>query len=190
MPQSQRIDRATAVADDGTVEGHADKFRRVPGNGTDTPVFHFKFAAEWNVDRLARPRHFPRIRLGQPAIGLLDLESVLDRLPKDSVFVPQAITDRGNLESCQRVDEAGRQPAEPAVAQSGVRFGLDHLFPILQRIGLEILSHELLNTQVDDVVGKRPADQKLHRQVVDPFGVFPVVSLLRQQPALRKQVAQ
>ena len=43
--------------------------------------------------------------------------------------------------------------------------------------------------QVGDVVRQRPADQELHREVVDLLGVGPVVLLLGPDPALGEHVA-
>ena len=51
------------------------------------------------------------------------------------------------------------------------------------------LAHELLDLKVGDGVGQRPADQELHRQVIDLLGVLVVVGPLGQQPALGEQVA-
>ena len=121
---------------------------------------------------------------------MFDLEAVLDRLPENAVFVAQAVAHRRDLQRGQRVDEAGRQPAQAAVAQAGVRFRLDDFLPVLSRVRLQIVADELLDAEVDDVVDQRAADQKLHRQVVDPLGVRAVVGLLRQQPALGQQIAQ
>jgi hypothetical protein len=62
------------------------------------------------------------------------------------------------LQRGQRFDKASSKPAQTAVPQAGVRLRLDHFRPILTRIGLEVVADELLGSQVDDVVDKRPAD--------------------------------
>ena len=51
------------------------------------------------------------------------------------------------------------------------------------------LLDERIQQQIRDVVGQRPADQELHRQIVDALGVLPVVGALGLDPALRKHVA-
>ena len=76
-------------------------------------------------------------------VGLFDLEAVLDLLPENAVLVAQPVADRRNLQRGQRVDEAGRQPAQAAVAQTGVRSGLDHFLPILTRVRLQIVADEI-----------------------------------------------
>ena len=42
---------------------------------------------------------------------------------------------------------------------------------------------ERLEQQVDDVVGQRPADEELHRQVVDALGVLALVGAARSAPS-------
>ena len=126
----------------------------------------------------------------QPRVRLLDLVAVREFLPEDAVVVPQAVADGRDLERRQRVDEARGQPAEPAVAQPGVRLRLQHLLPVLPRVGLQIVADELLDAQVDDVVDQRPADQELHRQVVHLLRVLPVVGLGGLDPPLGEHVAE
>ena len=88
----------------------------------------------------------------------------------------------------QRVDEARREPAEPAVAEAGVRLLLDEFGepqPLVPGGGVD----QGRQHQVGDVVRQRPADQELHREVVDLLGVGPVVLLLGPDPALGEHVA-
>ncbi len=155
------------------------------GDGAKHAVLQLERAAERHLDRFARPDDFPGIGLSQPVVGMFDLEAVLDRLPEDAVLVAQAIAHRRNLQRGQRIDEAGRQPAQAAVAQAGVRLGLDHFLPVLPRVGLQVVADELLDSQIDDVVDQRAADQELHRQVVDPLGVLLVVGLLASAASAR-----
>jgi hypothetical protein len=58
---------------------------------------------------------------------LLDLIAVLQLLAKDAVVVAQAVADRWDLQSRHRVDEAGGQPAKPAISEACVRFFFDEL---------------------------------------------------------------
>ncbi len=91
--------------------------------------------------------------------------------------IAQAIAHRRNLQRGQRIDEAGRKPTQSAVAQAGVRLRFDDFLPVLPRIRLQVVADEFLDSQIDDVVDQRAADQELHRQVVNPLGVLLVVSL-------------
>ena len=63
-----------------------------------------------------RPHDLPRVGAQQPVVRVLDLPAVLDLLAEHAVFVAQAVTDGRNLKRRQRVEEAGRQPAQPTIA--------------------------------------------------------------------------
>ena len=87
-----------------------------------------------------------------------------------------------------RVDEARREPAEPAVAEAGVGLLLEEFGepqPLVPGGGVD----QGRQHQVRDVVRQRPADQELHREVVDLLGIDPVVLLLGPDPALGEHVA-
>ena len=126
-PEPQRVDRLAAVADDRPVVGHAQQVDGLPRDLADRPAFEPERAVERHLHGLGRPRHFPRVGMEQPVVGLLDLVAVADLLPEDAVLVPQAVADRRDLQRRQRVEEAGRQPAQAAVAQPGVGLRLQEL---------------------------------------------------------------
>ncbi len=76
----------------------------------------------------------------------------------------------GHAERRHRFEEAGRQPAEAAIAQRRVRLVLEDLLerearPAQRPLGL------VQQAQVLDRVLEQAADQELHRQVIDAFGV-------------------
>ena len=50
-------------------------------------------------------------------------------------------------------------------------------------------SSQGIEQQVGHVVGQRPADEELHREVVDALGVRAIVGVLRPHPPLREDVA-
>ena len=125
--------------------------------------------------------------MAQPVVGLLVLPAVPQGLPEDAVFVAQPVAHGGQLERRHRIEEARREPPEPAVAQARVGLGLDQ-----RRIGmaaLHCLESRFGEPGVDDVVDERTAEQIFDRQVVRALGVFALVGLLGQQPALRDHVA-
>ena len=82
------------------------------------------------------------------------------------------------------------KPPQATVAQPRVWLGLDHLPPVLPRVRAQVLTEKLFDSQVDDVIDQRAADQKLHRQVVNPLGILAVMRLLGQQPALGEEVSK
>ena len=84
-------------------------------------------------------------------------------------------------------EKTRRQPAQAAVAQTGIRFLLKNL----ERIKLMLfgeLPRLRVKLEIGDVVRQRAAEQKLHREVIDALGVALPAGLLGFQPALRKHV--
>ena len=170
-PEPQGVDRPAAVAGDGTIVGHAQQVDRLSGNLADRPALEPERAVQRDLHGLGRPRHLPGVGMEQPVVRLLDLEPVAELLPEHPVLVPQAVADRRDLQGRQRVEKARGQPPQAAVAQAGVGLGLEELVPVLMRIGPQILVHERPDAEIRDRVEQRPADQELHRQVVDLLGV-------------------
>ena len=89
------------------------------------PRAHLEGAAELDLDHFLRAGDLPGVGLAQPVVRLFVLPAVADGLLEDAVFVPQAVTHRRQLHRRHRVEEAGRQPAEAAIAEAGVRFLLE-----------------------------------------------------------------
>ena len=69
---------------------------------------------------------------------MLDLPAVLDLLAEHAVLVAQAVADRRDLERGQRVEKAGGQPAQPAVAQPRVGLLLEQGVPVLPDVRGEV----------------------------------------------------
>ncbi len=188
-PEPQRVDGPAAVADDRPVVRRADQGRRHVPDHFEPAVLQLEGAVQANLHGLSRPHDLPGVGTSEPVVGVLDLPAAGDLLAEDAVLVPQAVADRGDLERRHRVEEAGGEPAQAAVAQSGVGLRLDELRPV-ELLSLHRLPHDRLDPEVEDVVGQRPADQELHREVVDLLGVSPIIGRVRLQPALRQQVAE
>ncbi len=51
------------------------------------------------------------------------------------------------------------------------------------------LRGERIEQQIGDVIGQRPPDEKLHREIIDPLGILALVGLFGPDPALRENVA-
>ena len=177
-PEAQRVDRVAAEADDRPVVGKADERGGPIANDAQRAGANVEGTAKSHLDGLVGPRHFPGVGPGQPVIRLLVLPAVAQRLLEDAVLVAQARAHSRDAERRHRVEEAGRQPAEAAVAEAGV--GL--LFGDLQRVDAECraeLADDGIEHQVGDVVGQRAAHQELERHVIDALGVPFAVGLLR-----------
>ena len=143
------------------------------------PSRSLKCAIELDLHRFGRPNNLPRIGTDQPVIRMLDLPAVLDLLTKHAVLVAQAIADCRDLQGCHRIEKACGQPAEPAISQPRVGLLVEQRLPVLPGIGREVIADELFDLQIADVVRQRPANQKLHRQVVHFLGILGVVCAAR-----------
>ena len=124
----------------------------------------------------------------QPVVRALLLPAVAKLLPKDAVLVAHAVAHRRELECGHRVEETGRQPAEPSVAEAGVRLFVENLDP-LAAVLVESLRDDGVEHQIHDVVGERPADEEFDREIINPLRILARVSLVRAQPAVRKDVS-
>ena len=125
-PQPQRIDALRAVPYDRAVICHP----RAELEGLCASEFYGGAAQlDGRVQRhridFVGPRNLPWIVLEKPIVRLLDLRAVANRLSENSVFIAKAVADGGILKRRQRVDEAGREAPEPAVAEARVRLLLD-----------------------------------------------------------------
>ena len=101
-----------------------------PGTGCRRPAAHLERAVELDLHLLVRAGDLPRVRAAQPVVGLLVLPAVLDRLPEDAVLVAQTVAHGGKLHRRHRVEEAGGQAPEPAVAQAGVGLLFKQIEPV------------------------------------------------------------
>ena len=77
-----------------------------------------------------RANHFPRVAQLQPVVGALPLPAVLEFLAEDSVLIAQAVSVGRQLHRCHRVEEAGRQTTQTAIAEPGFNIHLNNLAQI------------------------------------------------------------
>ena len=115
---------------------------------------------------------------------MLDLAAVDDRLREHAVFIAHAVAPRREFERCHRIEEAGGEPAEAAVAERGVGFALDELGERRSAGGCEGGFGGVSEIQRGERVIERAADQEFHRQVVDSANLASAVGDLRLDPAL------
>ncbi len=110
------------------------------------------------------PDDLPRVGSTQPVVGVLDLPAVGDLLAEHAVLVAQAVADRGDLQRRQRVDEAGGQPAQAAVAQAGVGLLFGQLVPVPVLAPRQVLADERLDLEVGDLLARvRPIRNSIDR---------------------------
>ena len=152
-----------------------------------SPATHLKRAVEWHIDRLVWATDLPRVRATEPVVWDFVLPAILNGLLEDTVFVAKAITHRWDFHRSHRVQEAGRQPPEPSIAQSCVGLLLQQLVPI-KLLFLNGLFGNLIEKKVRDIVSQRTTDEKFHREIVNALGVLALIGLLGPNPSLRKDV--
>ena len=131
-PQAQRVDAAGCVAGDHVVDGHG---AHGPGRLPDLLAVLFDdFAAEGDLLGTVVVDVAPGLFVGQPVVRLLDLLAVLvEGLLEDAVLVLDAVAERGYAEGCERVDEAGGETAEAAVAEARLVFDVDDVLRLEAR---------------------------------------------------------
>ena len=126
----------------------------------------FNASAKPNRDRAVVPHDLPRESFLEPGVGVLDLPAVFEVLAEHPVVVAQAVTVGGVVEGRQRIEETRREPAETAVAETGVRLLFDDGVEV-EAEHLHRLAGGVEEAGGDEVVAHQPAEEVLHRQVVD-----------------------
>ncbi len=130
----------------------------------------------------------PGIAVTQPVVRVLDLPAVLDALTEHAVLVADAVAVAGQAQGGDGIQEAGSEPAEAAVAERGVVLHLtDHVvFEADLAHGLAALVHE---TEIEQAVGERAADEEFQGQVIHALGVGVVIGAHGFHPALDEALA-
>ncbi len=106
-----------------------------------------------------------------------------------SVVVADAVAVSRQLERGHGVEKAGRQTAQPAVAQSRFLLQLPDLLHVVTQLEQRLLAL-LVELKVDQAVAERASDQVFERQVVDSLEVrILVVGPPCRDPAFDEPVA-
>ncbi len=117
-----------------------------------------------------RHRLHPDFPTRKPEIGQLRLPAVHQLLAEDAVLIAQGIP-RGGVALCgQGVQEAGGKPAQPAVAQPGVRFLLVKTVQLQPQLA-QRFAEVPLDPEVEQIVFQRTAQQEFHTKIVNLLGM-------------------
>ncbi len=87
------------------------------------------------------------------------------------------------------IEEARGQPPEAAIAEPGIGFLLDQAEPVQAALVRRALDERLAASGSLTLFVERPADQELHRHVVDALGVLLIVGASGLDPAPGEEVA-
>ena len=88
----------------------------------------------------------------------------MDLLVEDAELVADAVADRGALQCGQRVQIAGGEAAEAAVAEAGFLLARQHFLEADAEL-LECGAGRLLDSEIQQVAAELRAHQELGRQV-------------------------
>ena len=116
-------------------------------------------------DGVGKIRLFSPAVIGEPGVGQLLLHTVRQRLVEQAEVIPQADAVAGQVQGGEGIQEAGRQTAQTAVAQRGLRLHLFNIRQIFSR-GLEGRADLVIQPQINQVIGQQLADEEFRADVV------------------------
>ena len=126
--------------------------------------------------------------MAQPIVRPLLLPAVANLLAEDAVLVAQPVAHRRQLQRRHRIEIAGGEPAQAAVAQACIRLLVEDLHPAPAVLVEGALDYRIEH-EIEDVVGERAADEELDRQIVDALRVLARVGLVGAQPTVGENVS-
>jgi len=143
------------------------------------PFVHL--AAEAHLDGVVLAGVQPHVAHGEPVVGKLHLPAVHDLLAEDAEFVADGEARHRITQFGGGVHIAGREAAEAAVAETGVRLhGAETVEAEAQP--LQNMPDGVEEPQIVEIVAKRRADQELHGHVVDLLALL-LTNLFLECPA-------
>ncbi len=153
LPQAQGVHAALAVAHHGHVVGH-----RV-----------HRLVAEFHRHGVGLAAQAPRVALPLPVVGGFPLLAVHDRLFEQAVLVADAVTVERQVVGGRRIEVAGRQPPQSAVAQRRVLDLLQagQIDPLVGQNGAHLVQHP----HVVQIAEHQPPHQKFSGQIVSALAV-------------------
>src|SRR5262245_61581330 len=187
-PEPQCVDSLAAVTHHRAIERHTDQAGRAANDRSQTSTAHLEGAVELYVHRLVWTLDLPRVRTPKPIVRHFMLPTVLNGLLKNTVFVPQAISHSWDLHRRHRVQKTSRQTPQTAITQTRIGLLLEQLEPI-EIFLLGGFFRDRIQEKVGDIVSKRAADEKLHREIINAFGVDAFVALFAEYPTLRQNIS-
>jgi hypothetical protein len=155
LPEPQRGDvRGVMRRHDEVVGARHQVLRRQPSAEV---AFALHACAERDGVAGGGTRDLPRVAVAHPVVGLLHLLAVLDALREHAVAIAQPVAERGQADLGERVEEAGGQAAEAAVAECRVQLAFyyaDYAEAPLSRLGRALAEGFIYQGEVSALRGK------------------------------------
>ena len=185
-PEAQRVAPGSLPSDDRRVIGrcHHDFF----GMPIGLALVVIDVTAETHGVARFGAFKFPRVALCQPCFRLFDLLSMIEALLEQPVFVADTVPKGRDAHGRHRVHEARGQSTQAAIAQRRIRFVVNDRIVILTQLR-DRCFHFVFELQIRDHVFDQPANQELHRQVIDALGRFGIRLFRRPEPCFDHLVA-
>ena len=142
---------------------------------------------ELDLNGFFRADDFPRVAEFEPFIRTLHLVAVDDFLAEDAKLIADAIAHAGQVLRSHRVQEAGCQAAEAAVAKARVRLFFQEVGKLNAQVTEHFLSHRP-QAQVDEVVAQCAPEQIFRREIIGAFHIAALVSHFGLGPAFGKLI--
>ncbi len=115
--------------------------------------------------------HFPDVAVVQPGVREFNLLAVNDLLTEQAVFIADGAAHGRQVKGSERIQEAGSQTAETAVAQAGFRFFLENIVQTDAEFR-ECFAVFLCGNKVQHVAEHAAAHEKLNRKIIKTLGLM------------------
>ena len=167
-----------------------DRLRRQPARAETALLVGVRLGASAQADFHGPlgARNVPRRAEAQPLVGFFHLAAVDDLLLENAELVTDAVAHRRNLERGHRIEEAGRQPAEAAVAQAGLLLLLQQFVQVQAQFRDRLFDFSV-NAQIDEVVAQVRAHEEFRGKIGDGARLLPRVGLRGADPAMQQLIA-
>ena len=189
-PHAQGVDGVAVVAGDGHIIRHGQHLMGVAHLkiGATVHLVGFHAAAEMHLHGVVGGGHFPGVAVFQPVIGHFHLLAVHDALAEQAILIADGAAHGGHIQGGQAVHETGRQTAQAAVAQAGLRLLTEDAAPADAQLQ-QGFAHVVHAAQVDGVAVQAAARQKFHGQIIQALAHVGLVLFAGGHPLLHDLIA-
>ncbi len=142
---------------------------------------------ELNLLRKVGSHDFPGAAFLLPDIGVLDLVTVAELLPKEPEFVVDAVTNRREIKGGEGVEKTRGQPPQAAVTEAHVGFLGGNPIEILPQF-TERIAGGIVETGVVEIIQKESTHQILKTEVIGAAHLLFMMGFLRGHEAVEETV--